>query len=69
MSHVVKKGFVKVIFQEMHSSNGILTMLCLDDDFRIFARGFIRQGHGQEITLNASFCAHVYWNINNLMSQ
>ena len=47
--------------------NGILTIVCLNDAFQICARGFIRQGDGQDITLNVICCAHVYWNVNNLM--
>ena len=53
----------------VHMSKVILTVLCFNDVFQIFARGFIWQGHVQDITLNVSFCAHFYWIINMFMFQ
>ena len=56
---VTKNGFVKVIFEEMHTSNGISTILFVNDSFQIDHRRCIKRVHGHDITLNVSLCAQV----------
>ena len=34
----------------MHTSNGMLPIVCFNDAFQIFARGFFRRVHGHDIT-------------------
>ena len=38
----------------VHASDGILAIVCFNDAFQIFARAFIRRGHGYDNTPNAS---------------
>ena len=54
-----KQGFVKVIFEEMHTTNGISTIIFVNDSFQIHDRRGIKRVHGHGITLNVSFSAHV----------
>ena len=43
----------------LHMRIGILTFLCCNNAFQIFARGFVWRGHGHDMTLNVSVCAHL----------
>ena len=58
----------KMILMVLNNSGGEMSSrlmeqdqirLCFNDAFQIFARGFIRRGHGHDITLNVSVSAHI----------
>ena len=43
----------------VHTSNGILKVVCFNDAFQLIAPGFIREVNGQNATLNVCVCARL----------